>query len=49
MKEFEVEMLERSAVKVKKSAEAAKFLHSEVAISEGNKTRGAAALDAATI
>ena len=41
--EFEDEMIQRSAVKVKKSAEAAKFLHTEVAISEGNVTRGAAA------
>lgn len=40
---FEDEMIQRSSVKVKKSAEAAKFLHSEVAISEGNVTRGAAA------
>jgi salicylate hydroxylase len=41
--EFEDEMLRRSAVKVKKSADAAKFLHSEVAMAEGNVTRGAAA------
>jgi len=40
---FEEEMLERSSVKVLKSAEAAKFLHTEVAIQEGNITRGAAA------
>ena len=40
---FEEEMLQRSAVKVKKSAEAAVFLHSEVAISGGNVTRGAVA------
>jgi len=45
--EFEDEMLQRSAVKVKKSAEAAKFLHTQVAISEGNVTRGAAADDTA--
>mmetsp|Transcript_26419 Transcript_26419/g.41454 ORF Transcript_26419/g.41454 Transcript_26419/m.41454 type:complete len:639 (+) Transcript_26419:319-2235(+) len=43
LSEFEDEMIQRSSVKVKKSAEAAKFLHSEVAISEGNVTRGAAA------
>lgn len=43
--EFEEEMLRRSSVKVEKSANAAKFLHSEVAISEGNVTRGAAAAD----
>lgn len=36
-------MLDRSAVKVKASAEAAKFLHTEVAIQEGNVTRGGAA------
>ena len=41
--EFEEEMLQRSSVKVKKSAEAAVFLHSEVAISGGNVTRGAVA------
>ena len=38
--QFEDEMLERSAVKVQKSADAAKFLHTHVAISEGNVTRG---------
>ena len=43
--EFEEEMLRRSAVKVAKSADAASFLHSDVAISEGNVTRGAAAVD----
>lgn len=42
--EFEEEMLKRSAVKVAKSADAAKFLHSDVAISEGNITRGGVAL-----
>eukprot|EP00956_Cyclotella_meneghiniana_P043391 scaffold267948_cov142-Cyclotella_meneghiniana.AAC.1 len=41
--EFEDEMLQRSAVKVKKSAEAAEFLHTELAIKKGNITRGAAA------
>eukprot|EP00581_Thalassiosira_minuscula_P002898 CAMPEP_0183737802 /NCGR_PEP_ID=MMETSP0737-20130205/52964_1 /TAXON_ID=385413 /ORGANISM="Thalassiosira miniscula, Strain CCMP1093" /LENGTH=635 /DNA_ID=CAMNT_0025972179 /DNA_START=763 /DNA_END=2670 /DNA_ORIENTATION=- len=45
IKEFEEEMLQRSAIKVKKSADAAKFLHTHVAISEGNVTRGAAAVD----
>ncbi|KAL7531891.1 hypothetical protein ACHAXR_004292 [Thalassiosira sp. AJA248-18] len=45
--EFEEEMLQRSAIKVTKSADAAKFLHTDVAISEGNVTRGAAAVDAA--
>lgn len=43
LSEFESEMLKRCAVKVKKSAEAAKFLHSDIAIKEGNVTRGAAA------
>jgi 2-polyprenyl-6-methoxyphenol hydroxylase-like FAD-dependent oxidoreductase len=38
--EFEVEMLERSAVKVEGSAEAAEFLHSEVVLREGNEPRG---------
>lgn len=42
---FQEEMLIRSAPKVKASAEAAKFLHSEVAIQSGNVTRGAAARD----
>lgn len=39
---FESEMLERSAIKVKDSAEAAKFLHSEMALHEGNEPRGSA-------
>ena len=38
--QFEDKMFERSSVKVKKSADAAKFLHTHVAISEGNVTRG---------
>lgn len=38
--DFESEMLERSATKVKDSAEAAKFLHSEMALHEGNEPRG---------
>lgn len=42
LRDFEVEMLARSAVKVKASAEAASFLHSDVAICPGNMTRGAA-------
>jgi len=41
--DYHAEMVERSAVKVKASAEAAQFLHSSVAIQEGNVTRGAAA------
>jgi len=43
MLEYENNMLERSGPKVKASSEAAKFLHTEVAIMEGNVTRGAAA------
>ena len=38
--EFEAEMLERSARKVKDSAEAALFLHSETVLHEGNEPRG---------
>jgi 2-polyprenyl-6-methoxyphenol hydroxylase-like FAD-dependent oxidoreductase len=38
--EFETEMLERSASKVKSSAEAAKLLHSEIVLHEGNGPRG---------
>jgi len=38
--EFETEMVERSAVKVKDSAEAAQFLHSDIALYEGNEPRG---------
>ncbi len=37
---FESEMLERSAIKVQDSAEAAKFLHSETVLHEGNEPRG---------
>lgn len=40
--EYEAEMLPRSAVKVKASAEAAEFLHTSVAIEPGNVTRGGA-------
>jgi len=40
LKEFESEMLERSAIKVKDSAEAARFLHSEVVLREGDEPRG---------
>ncbi len=40
LSDFESEMLARSATKVKDSAEAAKFLHSEVALHEGNEPRG---------
>ena len=40
LREFEAEMIARSAVKVKASAEAARFLHTALAIREGNMTRG---------
>lgn len=40
---YEDEMLKRSASKVNASANAAKFLHTEVAIQKGDMTRGAAA------
>jgi salicylate hydroxylase len=43
MSRFEEEMLARSAVKVQASAEAAQFLHTDVAIQEGDVTRCAAA------
>jgi len=46
LESFEKEMLARSSVKVKASAEAARFLHTEVAIKAGNVTRGAAAATA---
>ena len=38
--EFESEMLARSATKVKDSAEAAQFLHSEIVLYEGDEPRG---------
>ncbi len=38
--EFEAEMLNRSAKKVKDSAEAAQFLHSDVVLYEGDEPRG---------
>ncbi|MDA6068393.1 FAD-dependent monooxygenase [Flavobacterium sp. AC] len=40
LNEFEKEMLERSAVKVKDSADAAEFLHSEIVLHEGDEPRG---------
>jgi 2-polyprenyl-6-methoxyphenol hydroxylase-like FAD-dependent oxidoreductase len=40
---YKEEMLTRSSVKVQASAEAAHFLHTDVAIKKGNITRGAAA------
>ena len=38
--EFEAEMLERSAIKVKDSAEAVHFLHSDIVLHEGDEPRG---------
>lgn len=38
--DFELEMLERSATKVKDSAEAAQFLHSEIVLHESDAPRG---------
>ena len=40
LNEFETEMLARSAVKVKDSAAAAEFLHSEIVLHEGDEPRG---------
>lgn len=40
---YKEEMLARSAIKVEASAEAAQFLHTEVAIQIGNVTRSGAA------
>jgi len=40
LNDFEAEMLKRSAVKVKDSAAAAQFLHSDVVLREGDKPRG---------
>ena len=40
LNEFEAEMLERSAEKVKGSADAAAFLHSEIILLEGDEPRG---------
>jgi 2-polyprenyl-6-methoxyphenol hydroxylase-like FAD-dependent oxidoreductase len=37
---FETEMLERSAPKVRDSAEAATFLHSEIVLRKGDEPRG---------
>ena len=42
LNEFEEEMLVRTAAKVKDSAEAAKFLHSDIALHEGDEPRGRA-------
>lgn len=38
--EFESEMLERSAIKVRDSADAAQFLHSKIVLHEGDQPRG---------
>ena len=46
--QFESEMLQRTASKVKASAEAAVFLYSDTTVFEGNITRGAAAATIAT-
>ena len=43
LEQYEKEMLSRSAVKVKASADAAHFLHTNIAIQEGDITRGTAA------
>ncbi len=40
LNEFEAEMLKRSAAKVKDSADAAEFLHSEIVLHEGDEPRG---------
>eukprot|EP00536_Pseudo-nitzschia_multiseries_P003702 jgi/Psemu1/186408/e_gw1.58.72.1 len=48
LEHFEHEMIDRSSEKVRASSEAAKFLHTEIAIREGNVTRGAAAAAAAS-
>lgn len=38
--DFEREMIERSSIKVKQSADAAKFLHTDIVLQEGNVTFG---------
>ena len=40
LKEFEKEMIERAAIKVKDSAEAANFLHSEIVLHKADQPRG---------
>ncbi len=40
LNEYEAEMLERSAIKVQDSADAAGFLHSEVVLHESDQPRG---------
>lgn len=48
LKAYHSEMVDRSAKKVQASAQAAQFLHTSVAIQEGNVTRGAAASTTST-
>jgi len=43
LRKYERTMIERSRPKVEASSKAAQFLHSEVAVAEGNVTRGRAA------
>ncbi|WDF48740.1 NAD(P)/FAD-dependent oxidoreductase [Chryseobacterium sp. KACC 21268] len=40
LSDFESEMIQRSSIKVEDSAAAAQFLHSEIALYEGNEPRG---------
>lgn len=40
LQQYEKEMIERSSVKVNKSADAAKFLHSDIVLQKGNVTFG---------
>ena len=40
LRNFESEMLERSAIKVKDSAKAAAFLHSDIVLHKGDEPRG---------
>lgn len=40
LQSYEKEMIDRSSIKVKKSADAAQFLHSEIVLQEGNVTFG---------
>lgn len=49
LKEYELEMLKRSAIKVKASADAAEFLHSDIVLQKGNCTRGAVAAKTAVV
>jgi hypothetical protein len=49
LSKYHEEMIGRSTKKVQASAQAAQFLHTEVAIQEGNVTRGAAAAASTSI